>query len=563
MKKIILSALVALVSLSATSAPKQPKWVKGARNSVVRIVSYKEGAELREGQGFLCGSNVVYTDLAFLTGADSIVTIDGKGKMRSAQILTGANGMYEVARFVVPQDKKLSTLPLATVPVTEESTVYILPYSASKKVQPVQTTIIKSTDITNNNKYYTLACKSDSSLFGCPVLDSGGGVIGIVQKCNTEVDTCTYALDANFIDQIEIGAASLAENAYRQINIRKQLPATEENALAYVFMMQDLTTDEYGKLLDDFIAQFPNSADGYFNKGSFLINESDSTQHKYAISLIEKAIEMAGDDKHEFLCDYANLIYSTITNGFKVNFEHWNLELAYNIICNAIKGKDEPVYYSIKGNILYSMGKYQESYDCYKHLNSTTFATQETYLLAYTISQQLGVDIEEQIALLDSAIVKAGTPTPQHAAQFIQERALLNEKAGKYRDAVIDLYRYEELLGSYNMNANFYYIREQLEIKAKMYEVALKDIDHAISLEPEDIGYRLEQSSLLVRVGEVEQALPLLQQLAEEYPEISDIHRLLGICYMRTDKKAEARKSLEKAKSLGDTLVDQLLEQLD
>ena len=113
------------------------------------------------------------------------------------------------------------------------------------------------------------------------------------------------------------------------------------------------------------------------------------------------------------------------------------------------------------------------------------------------------------------------------------------------------------------MNANFYYIREQLEIKAKMYEVALKDIDHAISLEPEDIGYRLEQSSLLVRVGEVEQALPLLQQLAEEYPEISDIHRLLGICYMRTDKKAAARKSLEKAKSLGDTLVYQLLQQLD
>ena len=135
----------------------------------------------------------------------------------------------------------------------------------------------------------------------------------------------------------------------------------------------------------------------------------------------------------------------------------------------------------------------------------------------------------------------------QRAAQYIQERALLNEKAGNYRNAVVDLYRYEELLGSIYMSANFYYIREQLEIKAKMYELALKDIEHAITLEPNDIGYKLEQASLLVRVGEIEKALPLLQQLAEEEPNISDIHRLLGICYMRTNKTAAARKSLEKA----------------
>ena len=101
MKKIILSVLVALVSLSATSAPKQPKWVKGAKNSVVKIISYKEGKEYNQGQGFICNGNTVYTDLTFMTGADSIVTIDGKEIARSAELLTGANGMYEVAKFTI------------------------------------------------------------------------------------------------------------------------------------------------------------------------------------------------------------------------------------------------------------------------------------------------------------------------------------------------------------------------------------------------------------------------------------------------------------------------------
>lgn len=564
MKKIILSVLVALVSLSATSAPKQPKWVKSAKNSVVKIVSYKEGKEYNQGQGFICNGNTVYTDLTFMTGADSIVTIDGKGVSRSAQILTGANGMYEVAKFTINQEKKLTTLPLTSVAATVEQNVYILPYSTEKKIQPVETTVVNCVDIANGNKYYTLACHPDSSLFGCPVLDAGGGVIGIIQKCNTETDTCTYALDANFIDQIEIGAVSLVENAYKNIGIKKQLPEKIENALAYVFMMQqELSATEYGKLLDDYIKQFPNSADGYFNKGAFLINEADSTQHTYAVSLIEKSIELADSSVNEFLCDYANLIYNTITNGNNVSAENWNLNFALEQIEKAIAIKNSPIYQRVKGNILYSLERYQESYNCYKELNKSELASTETYLLAYTISHQLEIGFEEQIALLDSAIAKSGTPTPIYAAQYIQERALLNEKAGKNREAVVDLYRYEELLGSYNMNANFYYIREQLEIKAKMYELALKDIEHAITLEPDDIGFKLEQASMFVRVGDIDKALPLLQKLAEEEPEISDIHRLLGICYMRTDKTAAARKSLEKAKSLGDTLADQLLQQLD
>lgn len=562
-KRVLIYTLATLFFINVSAAPKQPKWIKGAKNSVVKIISYADGKEINQGQGFFCLGHTVYTDLSFITGADSIITIDGKGESRPADILIGANGMYEVAKFKVVKNNRQASVPLTSVPALEEQTVYILPYADNKKYQAVESKVISAVDIENKRKYYTLSNLPDSSLVGCPVLDSGGGLIGIVQKSNTINDTCTYALDANFINEIEIGAASLAENAYRNIGIRKQLPKSEENALAYIFMMQNLSTEDYGKLLDDFISQFPNSADGYFNKGVFLINEADTTQHQYALTLIEKAIELSGDRLHEFLCDYANLIYTTITNNFQVGIDNWSMELALDIINKAIAEKDEPVYYSIKGNILYSLERYQESFDCYKELNSSNLATSETYLLAYTISQQLEIDIEEQIALLDSAIVKAGTPTPQRAAQYIQERALLNEKAGNYRDAVIDLYRYEELLGSFYMSANFYYIREQLEIKAKMYELAIKDIQHAISLEPEDIGYQLEQASLLVRVGEIEQALPLLLALAEKHQDISDIHRLLGICYMRTDKTVAARKSLEKAKSLGDTLVDQLLQQLD
>lgn len=55
----------------------------------------------------------------------------------------------------------------------------------------------------------------------------------------------------------------------KNIGIKKALPDTEEEALVFLFMVSSqVSQDEYAQLLDDFIAEYPNSADGYMRRAT-------------------------------------------------------------------------------------------------------------------------------------------------------------------------------------------------------------------------------------------------------------------------------------------------------
>ncbi len=100
-----------------------------------------------------------------------------------------------------------------------------------------------------------------------------------------------------------------------------------------------------------------------------------------------------------------------------------------------------------------------------------------------------------------------------------------------------------ETLMSATINDNFYYIRHQTEIQGRLYQQALNDINRAIQMNSQEILYYAEKSSLEIRVGMYEQAI----QTAD------DAQCLKG-------DKAEGIKNLTKAKDLGDTQADALIE---
>ena len=192
-------------------------------------------------------------------------------------------------------------------------------------------------------------------------------------------------------------------------------------------------------------------------------------------------------------------------------------------------------------------------------------ATPDNFYNAAIACEQLPDSYDRAIALMDSAVVKASPAgaTPDagldyQSASYVLERALMKARHEKYRPAVADFNLYEKLSGT-SINDRFYYLREQAEASARMFQQALDDIDLAISINPLAIYY-LEKASLNIRVNRVDEAQPLLEALIANYPNDVDCNRLLGYCYAVKGDTRRARPLLERAVSLGDATAATLLE---
>ena len=134
-------------------------------------------------------------------------------------------------------------------------------------------------------------------------------------------------------------------------------------------------------------------------------------------------------------------------------------------------------------------------------------------------------------------------------------------KAGKNKEAVLGLNDYERLAGG-NLNANFYYNREQLEIKSRMYPQALSDIEKAMALAPKEPLYFAEAAALNYRIGQLDDAIEYAKKAVAINENFPDPYRIIGVCYNQKGNKAEAKKYLQKAIDLGDTLASGIIDKV-
>lgn len=561
---VVLSTLLALVSMETLSA-KAPKWIKKNRNAVCQVIAYDaQGNETGSCTGFFTGSDgdgVAVYDI--FTNASKAVAIDRNGVRREILYITGANRIYDVVRFKVVPDKTLTWLTICADAAYPGDQLYVLSFSYDRIVQPTVYTLGASSDIANQFKYYTLSGDVLSDAAGAPLFNAEGLVVGVVQN-TVETDTCNYALDARFVDSLKItNALDLNSDNLRALTFPKALPDNEEQALVSLYMNQTGDKATYKELIGRFIQQYPDSPDGYLRKGAFMMTSGDSTQYTDGKAAMETALVKSKENPDNTLYEYARLIYSTLALTQPVNCEGWTLESALDKVNKALAVNSVPAYIQLQGNILYAMKRYDEALDSYNRLNKTSLASPETYYYTSVIRQKTGADSDVVIATLDSAVNFYGRPYTSAVTPYILERATMKDDLGRYREAVMDLNEYEQIIGQPNMTAEFHYFREQIEIKAKMYEQALKDIDRAVYLEPDDLGLALEKASLLMRVGMVDDALPLLRELVAANPANTDCNRLLGVCLMRSNDNAAAATYLRKARELGDELANQLLQQIE
>lgn len=563
MRRFIIVLALAAVIPAAVSA-KGPKWVKNARMAVCQIVAFdEEGNEKGRSIGFFTDSdgNGITTYDIFST-ASKAVAIDANQVRHDIICVTGANRIYDLARFKTVPDKTMKCLNVSSQAASGDTPLYIMRYSSEKSSTADECTAASISPMSGEFSYYALSGKMFGDIAGAPLLNADGMVVGVLQSSN-ETDTCHYAADSRFAASLSISSAlTLNEDDYRRMKFEKALPETEEQALVYLYLNQGGDKATYANLVDKFLKQYPDSYEGYLKKGRYLILSGDSTMYGEGVSYLDKAVSLAGG-KGAVYYEYADLIYSVLTSQPAPFPDGWTLDSALDYADKAIAADEAPSYTQLKGNILFAKHEYDEALLCYQAVNKSSIASPETYYYTSVIKSKLEADPDEIIATLDSCINFYGKPYTSQIAPFILERATTKEGFKRYREAVIDLNEYEQVIGSAQLSAEFYYFREQIEVKAKMYEQAIRDIGTAVSMLPSDLGLALEQVSLMLRTGLYEQAMPIISKLVESNPDNADCQRLAGICHMQTGDNTKARTHFLKAKELGDELAVQLLDSLD
>ena len=147
-----------------------------------------------------------------------------------------------------------------------------------------------------------------------------------------------------------------------------------------------------------------------------------------------------------------------------------------------------------------------------------------------------------QLALLDSAVNVYSKPYLKEAAPYLWARATARMNVGKHRLAVLDMNEYENLNPT-GLSANFYYIREQAELGGRQFQQALNDITKATELEPNDLIYHAEKSSLESRVGMYDDAIRSARECIRLAPNESDGYLLLGLALCQKATKQKASRS--------------------
>ena len=549
MKKFLIISIILHSSLFTLHSLAQPAVVKNAAKSVFSLTTFRaDGSLLASSHGVFVGNEgEAVSDLKPFLGAAKAVVVDAKGNKMNVTRIMGINDIYDVARFRV--DGKTTPAAVANVASTAGQDVWLVTYGL--KSPEVVATKVKSVEkFMDKYNYYIFGMNAPDNSTGCPYVNMYGQVIGLLQMSQTSFDT--HACDAAFIRSLNANGFSLHDANYQQIGIPIAMPSDENQArLMLVMAAQGKDSLKYVAATNDFIELFPNATDGYNNRA---LIEAAAQQWGNAEETMKTCIKKA-NDKDEAHYNYAKMMYNYAVSGL-----HWSLDEALNEANEAYKEKPLPLYQHLQSQIFYAKGDYQQSLSILEQLSKDkTFNNPELLYEQAQCKRSLKAPQEEIIALLDSAINTTDTLRITEAAPYFLSRAQIYDEMGKYRDAVFDYTRYEYLVQG-QVNASFYYIREQAEVKGKLYQQALSDIARAIILAPQEPTYYAEMANLQLRINKPEDALKTAKRCTEIAPDYPEGHLLLGLAQIQTKKKAEGLANLQKAKELGSEQAQSLID---
>lgn len=527
----------------------QPAAVKNVAKSVFSLTTFSaDGSLLANSHGVFVGADgEAVSDLKPFIGAAKAVVVDAQGNKMNVTRILGLNELYDVIRFRV--DGKTTPANIANVASTYQQDAWLVTY-AMKSPQIVATKV-KSVEIfMDKYSYYIFGMNAPDNSTGCPFVNMYGQVIGLLQMSNTSFDT--HAVDVSFIRTLTASGFSVNDANFKKIGIPAAMPADESQARIMLIMSgQSGDSLKHVAAVNDFIQAFPLLNDGYNARA---ILEANAQQWNNAEETMKTAIKKA-TLKDEAHYNFAKLQYDNAIYG-----RHWTLDGAYEEVSEAYKLNPAPLYRHLQAQIHYAKNDYQQALEILQQLSQDKqFSTPELLYEQALCKQKLNSPTADVIALLDSAINTTDTLRLNEAAPYFLSRAQALEEEGKYRDAVFDYTRYEYLMRG-QVNSQFYFLREQAEMKGKLYQQAIADIARAIILSPQEPTYYAEMANVQLRVNKPEDAIKTAKRCIEIAPEYSEGYLILGLAQLQTKQKQEGLANLQKAKDLGNGQAQSLID---
>ena len=506
MKKLYL-LLIAQLLFFAGQSIAQPGPVKQAAKSVFSLTTFRaDGSLLASSHGVFVGNNgEAISDLAPFIGATRAVVIDANGKQMEVSRMLGVNDIYDAAHFRV--DGKTAAATIATTNAPAGSQVWLVPYSPKKAAECIGGNIKNVETFMEKYAYYIFDMNIPENVVACPLVNAQGQVLGLLQL--TQSGENLHAPSAQFYGNLQFSAFSINDATMSKIGIPPALPTTAEQARLSM-MILGADSLKHAIAANDFINQFPNLPDGYQARAQI---ETAANQFDAASRDMESVIKYS-EKKDEAHFTYGQLIYN------------------------------KQIY---KPNIPYM------------ELTKTSIRNPELFYEAAHSKQMLAPNDTSFIALIDSAIVACDSINQVNPAPYVLARAQAWEKVGQYRKAVGD-YNVYYLIMRQSLGAPFFYVREQCELKAKLYQQALIDINTAIALDQQNPLYYAEKANLLLRINKPDDAITIARQCIAIAPEYSDGYLVLGLAQVTHNAKAEGLRNLEKAKSLGNEQAQPLID---
>ncbi len=544
--------LLTILPLSA----QNPSWAKKATNAVFTLKTFSaDGSLLGSSNGFFIGEQgQAISSFSPFKNAQRAVIIDAQGKEMEVKCLMGYNDMYDVAKFQVAA-QKTQALSIAQSPANSGSSIWLIPYSVKKVPTFISGTVNNAEQFGEGYSYYTLNITATDQQVGSPLLNDQGEVIGILQPSANDKQNTGYAVSALFANNLRITGLTMNDAVLRSVKITKALPDDQNEATIALYVSASaMDAEEYKRLIDHFIEKFPKATDGYvyrarqeMNSGNFQSADDDM---KLALKLAD-----AKDDAHY---QYAQLIFQKNVYQADKPFTPWTLDLALQESKAAYAINPQPIYCQQQAQILYAQGQYDAAYELYLELTKNDMMKAESYYSAAQCKLRKD-DKEAALALLDSAINTFTKPYIKTAAPYLLTRAQVLYEAKKYRPAVNDYNDYETLMAA-QLNANFYFLREQAEFAGHLYQQALDDIRRAVEMAPNELVYRAEKANVELRVGMIDDAIESAKGCISIAPGESDGYLFLGLAQCVKGIKAEGLKNLEKAKELGNSQAQSLID---
>ncbi|MDR1456367.1 MAG: serine protease [Tannerella sp.] len=567
MKKYLLLISLCGCCFPAAAQQKAPKWAEKAKKAVISLEIQDRNGTLRKGNGFFVQENgEAVSDYTLFAGAEKAFATDADGRRFPVTQILGADEMYDVIRFRVDVPKRVTALVPATEQPVQGTVACLLSRDLEKDAALPGGTVVEVSRVKEAYGYFKIDAPLTSSQVSLPLLTPEGEVFAMAQE-DASGQHQTYGISVPYILSLRIAPTDLFSKTYAAMDIRKAWAATPEDAqIALLFYASQQDAPAYLETLNDFIASFPNVSAGYQQRAShYAYHRKDlaatEAEQERLLSLAQADMETGAkymETKGEYFYEQAKLIYGVASGDSALQLPAWSMEAAWANVRKAIAENDEPAYRQLEGDMAFYRGDYGQAYESYLMVSRSPLASGFSFYMAARARQQMpDANLAEVIALMDSAIGKSAS-LPDDALVYLQENAGLKMQLGMYDAAAADYDRCYTLAAG-NVSDAFYYLREQARFRAGNLDGALKDISSAIILDPQNAIYYAEEASIYLRRQLPDKAQESLLKAISLDPDFASSHRLLGVSYLRQEKKDEACKAFQKARELGDPVVDKLI----